>query len=75
MGVSRDCGKREWCPKWGNKVLIPQSRDRSEDWRSAGVLKFEKAGKKWHCSWNIRKMAFEMLLDADKSHVKRVSKL
>ena len=26
-------------------VLIPQSRDQSEDWRIAGVLKFEKAGK------------------------------
>ena len=33
------------CPKWVNKVLIPQSRDQSVDWRIAGVLKFEKAGK------------------------------
>jgi len=33
------------CPEWGNEVLIPQLRDQSEDWRIAGVLKFEKAGK------------------------------
>ena len=33
------------CPEWVNKVLIPQSRDQSVDWRIAGVLKFEKAGK------------------------------